>query len=58
LSLAWPTNLGWTLLTNSVGLTATDQWFPYSGSASLTNVSINIDSTKPNVFFKLVYPYP
>jgi hypothetical protein len=58
LNLGWPTNRGWTLLTNSVGLTATGQWFPYSGSALLTNVSINMDSTKTNVFFRMVYPYP
>jgi autotransporter-associated beta strand protein len=58
LSLAWPTNLGWTLLTNSVGLTATNQWFPYSGSASITNVNITINPGKTNVFFRMVYPYP
>jgi autotransporter-associated beta strand protein len=58
LGLAWPTNLGWTLLTNSVGLTATNQWFPYPGSASITNVSLTVDPTKTNVFFRLAYPYP
>jgi autotransporter-associated beta strand protein len=58
LNLAWPTNLGWTLLTNSAGLAASNQWFPYSGSALVTNVSINMDSTKTNVFFRMVYPYP
>ena len=58
LSLAWPTNLGWTLLTNRVGLTATSQWFPYSGSASITNVNITINPGETNVFFRMVYPYP
>ena len=58
LSLAWPTNAGWTLMTNSVGLTAMDQWFPYPGSTSLTNVNITIDPSKTNVFFRLQYPYP
>jgi hypothetical protein len=58
LSLAWPTNAGWTLLTNSVGLTATNQWFPYPNSANLTNVNITIDPVKINVFFKMQYPYP
>jgi len=58
LNLGWPTNLGWTLLTNSAGLTASNQWFPYAGSALVTNVSINMDSTKTNVFFRMVYPYP
>ena len=58
LSLAWPTNQGWTLLTNSVGLTATNQWFPYPGSTSLTNANITLDPTKTNVFFRMAYPYP
>ncbi len=58
LHLGWPTNAGWTLLTNSVGLTATNQWFPYVNSANLTNVDITINPAKPNMFFKLVYPYP
>jgi fibronectin-binding autotransporter adhesin len=58
LNLGWPTNAGWTLLTNSVGLAATNQWFPYPNSANLTNVSITINLTKTNVFFKMQYPYP
>jgi autotransporter-associated beta strand protein len=58
LSLAWPTNKGWTLLTNSVSLTVTNQWFPYPNSANLTNVNIPMDPTKTNVFFKMQYPYP
>jgi autotransporter-associated beta strand protein len=57
LHLTWPgDHLGWTLQTNSVGLTATSQWFPYPGSASVTNVDITINPSKPNVFFRLVYP--
>ena len=55
LSLGWPTNLGWTLQTNSVGLTAANQWFSYPGSASLTNVTITINPAKTNVFFRMVY---
>ena len=57
LNLSWPADhLGWTLQTNSVGLTATNQWFAYPGSTSVTNVSIPIDQTKTNVFFRMVYP--
>jgi hypothetical protein len=55
LSLAWPTNLGWTLQTNSVGLAASNQWFPYPGSASVTNVNITINPSQTNVFFRMVY---
>jgi hypothetical protein len=58
LSLGWPTNAGWTLLTNGVGLTAINQWFPYPNSANLTNVSITMDTSKTNVFFRMAYPYP
>ena len=56
LSLAWPTNAGWTLQTNSVGLTSPNQWFPYPGSASITNVDISINPANSNVFFRMVYP--
>jgi len=55
LNLAWPTNLGWTLQTNTTGLAATSQWFPYPGSAAVTNVSITINPAKTNVFFRMVY---
>ena len=57
LNLAWPADhLGWTLQTNSVGLAATNKWFPYAGSASVTNVTINISSSTSNVFYRMTYP--
>lgn len=56
LKLGWPTNLGWTLQTNSVGLTSPSSWFPVSGSAGATNMNITIDPLKANVFFRMVYP--
>jgi autotransporter-associated beta strand protein len=57
LSLSWPADhLGWTLQTNSVSLANTNFWFPYPGSASVTNVNITIAPTQTNVFFRLVYP--
>jgi len=56
LQLSWPVDhRGWTLQTNSAGLTATNAWFPYIGSASVTNVNIPIVTTKTNVFFRLTY---
>jgi len=56
LQLSWPLDhLGWTLQTNSVGLRATDQWFAYPGSTSVTNESLTIDPTKTNVFYRLTY---
>ncbi|HEV2434527.1 MAG TPA: autotransporter-associated beta strand repeat-containing protein [Verrucomicrobiae bacterium] len=56
LNLSWPADhLGWTLQTNSVGLAATNMWFAYPGSASVTNVTIPIDTTRTNVFYRLTY---
>jgi autotransporter-associated beta strand protein len=56
LKLGWPTNLGWILQTNSSGLAATSQWFPYPGSTTITNVSITINPAKTNVFFRMMHP--
>ncbi|MGH8022330.1 MAG: hypothetical protein ACRED1_02020, partial [Limisphaerales bacterium] len=56
LQLSWPEDhLGWTLQTNSAGLAATNAWFPYPGSTSVTNVAIPVDSAATNVFFRLIY---
>jgi len=57
LKLFWPADhLGWTLQTNSVGLTTTNQWFTYPGSDSVTNVTININPAKTNVYYRMAYP--
>jgi autotransporter-associated beta strand protein len=57
LNLSWPADhLGWTLQTNSVSLLATNQWFSYPGSSATTNVSITLDQTTTNVFFRLLSP--
>jgi autotransporter-associated beta strand protein len=56
LNLAWPTNLGWTLQTNSAGLAAANQWFAYPGSTNVTNVSLTLSTNQGGVFFRLVYP--
>lgn len=58
LTLAWPTNRGWILQSNSVSLTATNAWadYPDDGSTGVTNQTIEIDPAKPNVFFRLLKP--
>ncbi len=57
LSLSWPSDhLGWTLQTNSVGVTVANQWFPIPGSASVTSTNLTISPSNTNVFFRLVYP--
>jgi hypothetical protein len=56
LHFSWaPDHLGWQLYTNSVGLN-TANWFPVSGSAAVTNETININPANPKVFFQLRYP--
>jgi autotransporter-associated beta strand protein len=57
LSLSWPSDyLGWQLLSNSVGLTATNQWFPVTGSTSTTQENLTLDPSRTNVYFRMVYP--
>lgn len=57
LNLSWPADhLGWTLQTNSVGLAATNQWFPCPGSSLVTNVTIKPNLYATNVFYRMIYP--
>ena len=58
MSLAWPTNLGWILQSNSVSLTSTGAWFNYpaDGSVSVTNVTVTVNPAKTNVFFRMLKP--
>jgi autotransporter-associated beta strand protein len=57
LGLGWPTNGGWILQSNSVSLTASNFWFAYPNSTNMTNVSIQIDPTQTNVFYRLLRPF-
>jgi len=58
MSLAWPTNQGWILQSNSVSLTTPGAWFNYpaDGSVTVTNVTITVDPTKTNVFYRMLKP--
>jgi len=58
MNLAWPTNLGWILQSNGVSLTTTSAWhnYPADGSVTVTNVSITVDPTKTNVFYRMLKP--
>jgi hypothetical protein len=47
---------GWQLYTNSVGLASGTNWFPVTGSGSVTSQGITIDPTQTNAFFQLRYP--
>lgn len=58
LTLAWPTNAGWILQSNSVGLASSGSWFNYpaNGSVTVTNVTVSMDPSKTNVFFRMLKP--
>jgi hypothetical protein len=57
LTLSWPANyIGSRLETNAVGLTATNAWFTLSGSALTNQLSIPLNASGTNVFFRLIYP--
>jgi hypothetical protein len=55
--LSWPANyIGCRLESNAVSVTASGSWFTIPGSASNTQISIPLDSSSSNVFYRLVYP--
>jgi hypothetical protein len=56
LVFSWPSShLGWDLQTNSVNVANPSFWFTLPGSSTVTNVTITIDRTKTNVFYRLHY---
>jgi hypothetical protein len=57
LEITWPTDhTGWRLETNAVSVTAVGSWFTSPGSSATNHVYLPIQLSKPNVFFRLVYP--
>ena len=57
LTLAWPSDhTGWRLETNVVSVADPYSWFTLPGSAFTNQVSIPIDPTGPDVFFRLAFP--
>jgi hypothetical protein len=57
LTFSWPADhIGWELQSNSIGLTATSSWFNVSGSISTNQITLPEDTTKTNVFYRMVYP--
>jgi hypothetical protein len=56
LQLGWPSDhQGWRLETNAVGLTATNAWFPYPKSDTVTSLLVPIGASGI-IFFRLTYP--
>ncbi len=57
MNFSWPLNyLGCRLESNSLSLTATSSWFTVSGSSATNQMTLPINASKTNVFFRLVYP--
>jgi len=57
LHLSWPAGQGWRLQaqTNSLATGLSANW-QYVTDSSVSSADITVDSTKPTVFFRLVYP--
>jgi fibronectin-binding autotransporter adhesin len=57
LSLSWPAGQGWRLQmqTNSLSVGLSTNW-NYITDGSVSSTNINVDNTKPTVFYRLVYP--
>jgi len=57
LTLSWPADhLGWLVQSNSIGIAASNSWYNIPGSGSVTALNVNIDTTKHNVFYRLLKP--
>jgi hypothetical protein len=57
LLLSWPSNyIGCRLESNAVSVAASSSWFTVPGSASNTQISIPINPSGSNVFYRLAYP--
>jgi fibronectin-binding autotransporter adhesin len=54
LTLSWPSNYtGWTLQTNAAGVDSPTNWFAYPGSTGTNQITVNIDKTKKNVYYRM-----
>jgi autotransporter-associated beta strand protein len=58
MTLAWPTNAGWILQSNSVGLASSAAWFNYpaNGAVDVTTINVTMNPAKTNVFFRMLKP--
>lgn len=57
IQLAWPASyIGCRLESNSVSLLATGYWFTVSGSSSTNQMSLPINKSGSNTFYRLAYP--
>ena len=55
--LTWPAGyIGWELRSNSVDVTLTNYWFVVPGSTTTNKVTITINPSLPNVFYRMQHP--
>lgn len=55
LTLSWQ-DLGMILQTNAVSVASPTDWLPYPGATAVTNLTLMVNPSSTNVFFRLVYP--
>jgi autotransporter-associated beta strand protein len=54
LDMSWPADhIGWDLQSNVVGVAASNSWFTIQGSATTNSVTVTVDPSKTNVFYRL-----
>jgi hypothetical protein len=59
LTFSWPTDhTGWQLQSNSVSLTATGSWYTVTGSTSTNQITVPVDPTKSQVFYRMTLQQP
>jgi autotransporter-associated beta strand protein len=59
LTLTWPgSHLGWYAQSNSVSVADATYWYDISGSQTVTNLGLTINTGTTNVFYRLRYPSP
>jgi hypothetical protein len=57
LSLSWPTNyIGWLLQSNSVSLTAGNNWYTVPGTGGTNGFQVTIQPNLTDVFYRIVSP--
>ena len=59
ITFSWPADhTGWQLQSNSVGVQATNAWFPVSGSTLTNQITITPNTNQTNVFYRLFFQQP
>ncbi len=58
-TFSWPADhTGWQLQSNSVGLQATNSWFPVSGSTLTNRITITPGTNQTSVFYRMIFQQP